>query len=93
MSFLAGLPAAAQQAPTRSDATASIHGIVTNKQDNAVSGVSGVSVKLAAVPAAGNPLSADTDETGKYEFKGLKPGTYTLSVTLAGFKTLRSRSR
>jgi len=88
VAFFAVLPAAARQAPTSSDATASIHGIVTNKQDNAVSGVSGVSVKLAEVSAASNPLSADTDETGKYEFKNLKPGTYTLSVTLAGFKPL-----
>ena len=84
--LLAGVPARARQPQGGSATGASIHGIVTTKQDNAVNGVSGVTVKLNTDAAAGNPVTADTDEAGKYEFKGLKPGSYTLSVTLAGFK-------
>jgi hypothetical protein len=86
--LLSGLAVCAQQTRTSGDASASIHGTVTTKQENATSGVAGVSVKLSPQPAAGNPLTTDTDDAGKYEFKGLQPGAYTISVTLAGFKPL-----
>ncbi len=57
-------------------------------QDNALSGVAGISVKLSGGPLHGAPLSADTDEHGGYEFKNLEPGTYTISITLQGFKSI-----
>ena len=57
-------------------------------QDNALSGVAGISVKLGGGPLRGAPLSADTDEHGGYEFKNLEPGTYTISITLQGFKSI-----
>jgi hypothetical protein len=88
VALLSGLGVTAQQTRTPNDVSASIHGTVTTKQENSISGVAGVTVKLTPQSAAGNPLTLDTDEAGKYEFKGLKPGAHTISVTLAGFKPL-----
>ena len=33
----------------------------------------------------GGPITADTDDAGHYEFKDLKPGTYTISINQPGF--------
>ena len=66
--------------------TGSIHGTISTAQENAGSGLSGLSVKLTTVPPDGNTLSADTDDAGHYEFKNLKPGPYTVSITQPGFK-------
>jgi len=66
----------------------SIHGTVTTMQDNVASGVAGISVKLSGDPVRGTPLSADTDEHGGYQFQNLEPGTYSLSITLQGFKAI-----
>ncbi len=66
--------------------TGSIHGTISTAQENAGSGLSGISVKLTAVPPDGNTLSADTDDAGRYEFKSLKPGSYAISITQPGFK-------
>jgi Carboxypeptidase regulatory-like domain len=70
------------------DQTASIHGTVTTIQDNAPAAVPGITVKLTRNPPAATPLSADTDEHGQYEFKSLDPGTYTISITIPGFKAI-----
>jgi hypothetical protein len=78
----------ATPAKSANDQKASIHGTVTTTQDNSPAPVPGISVKLAHSPAVGDPLSADTDETGRYEFKGLEPGVYTISITLTGFKVI-----
>src|SRR5258708_7431980 len=75
--------------PAKASAQAgSIHGTISTMQDNALSGVAGISVKLSGGPLHGAPLSADTDEHGGYEFKNLEPGTYTISITLQGFKSI-----
>jgi len=66
--------------------TGSIHGTISTTQENAGSGLSGLSVKLTTVPPDGNTPSADTDDAGHYEFKNLKPGSYTISITQPGFK-------
>ncbi len=66
--------------------TASIHGTISTKQLDASSDLSGISVKLSAILPEGEPLSADTDDAGRYEFKGVKPGKYTVSVGQQGFK-------
>jgi hypothetical protein len=63
----------------------SIHGTVTTLQENTSAGLAGVTLKLTPGPN-GSPLAADTDEAGRYEFKGLKPGTYTISINQPGFK-------
>ena len=75
--------------PAKASAQAgSIRGTISTMQDNALSGVAGISVKLSGGPLHGAPLSADTDEHGGYEFKNLEPGTYTISITLQGFKSI-----
>ena len=68
--------------------TGSIRGTISTKQENASSDLSGISVKLSAVPPEGDPLSADTDDAGHYEFKGIHPGKYTISVSQQGFKAI-----
>ncbi|HSY98236.1 MAG TPA: carboxypeptidase regulatory-like domain-containing protein, partial [Terriglobales bacterium] len=68
--------------------TGSIRGTISTKQENASSDLSGISVKLSAVPPEGDPLSADTDDAGHYEFKGIHPGKYTISVSQQGFKAV-----
>jgi len=64
----------------------SIHGTVTTLQENTSSGLAGVILKLTPGPDGG-ALAAGTDEAGNYEFKGLKPGTYTVSISQPGFKS------
>ncbi len=66
--------------------TGSIRGTVSTKQEDASSDLSGISVNLSAVPPDGTPLTANTDDAGHYEFKGLKAGKYTISVNQQGFK-------
>jgi hypothetical protein len=66
----------------------SIRGAVCTMQDNVLSGVAGITVKLSGDPLHGTPLSADTDEHGSYEFRNLQPGTYSISITLQGFKPI-----
>src|SRR5271170_5228707 len=68
--------------------TGSVHGTISTKQESASSDLTGISVKLATVPPDGNPLTAATDDAGRYEFKNLKPGPYTVSITQAGFKSV-----
>ena len=84
------VPARAQQTADGSGAaaaaTATIRGTITTKQGNTVSVLGGVTVTLTAQPPADKPLSIDTDEAGQYEFKGLAPGTYSISITQQGFK-------
>ena len=63
----------------------SIHGTVTTLQENTSSGLAGVILRLTPGPD-GSALTAGTDEAGSYEFKGLRPGTYTISINQPGFK-------
>jgi hypothetical protein len=87
--FAATSAFAQDAAPKKGNAQAgSIHGTVSTMQDNVLSGVAGISVKLSGDPPHGTPLSADTDEHGGYGFQNLEPGTYTISITLQGFKTI-----
>ena len=68
-----------------------IQGTLTTTQDGSSTAVVGISVKL--LPPSGNTsaLATDTDEAGHYEFTKLKPGTYTISVQLQGFKAITKR--
>jgi hypothetical protein len=66
--------------------TGSIRGTISTKQEDASSDLSGITVNLATVPPDGNTLTADTDDAGHYEFKGLKAGKYTVSISQQGFK-------
>ncbi len=84
---LATTPALAQIAPANNQkaGNGSIHGTLTTSQADASGGLAGISVQLITQPAAGNPLTADTDDAGRYDFKDVKPGSYTLSVNQSGF--------
>ena len=86
--FAAAVPAFGQAGRSSSEKpqTASIKGTISTKQEDASSDLSGISVKLSAIPPEGEPLSADTDDAGHYEFKGIKPGKYTVSLSQQGFK-------
>jgi len=87
--FAASSAFAQDASPKKASAQAgTIRGTVTTVQDNTPSGVAGISVKLSGEPLHGTPLSADTDEHGAYEFQNLEPGTYTLTITLQGFKSI-----
>ncbi|MGC1619881.1 MAG: TonB-dependent receptor [Candidatus Acidiferrum sp.] len=88
MILAAALPAFGQGTRSGSDhpQTGTIHGTISTKQEEAASDLSGISVKLSAVPPDGNEQTADTDDAGHYEFKDLKPGSYTISINQQGFK-------
>src|SRR6202040_106750 len=74
----------------------SIHGTLTTTQADGSGGLAGISVQLTAKPPDGGPVRAETDDAGHYEFKDLKPGSYTISISQSGFapftKTLEIKS-
>lgn len=82
------LPAFGQNAGSSAEKAqaGSVRGTISTTQENASSDLSGISIKLSSVPEDGNPLTTSTDEAGRYEFKDLKPGSYTISVNQQGFK-------
>jgi Carboxypeptidase regulatory-like domain len=86
--LVATIPALGQVPQSSGDSkqTASIRGTISTTQENALSGLAGINVKLTMAPPDGNTLTADTDEAGHYEFKGIKPGRYTIAVSQQGFK-------
>src|SRR5690348_1986948 len=86
--MLAAVPAFGQatQAGNEKPRLGSIHGTLTTTQEDTSSGLAGISVKLTTEPPDGNPLTADTDDAGHYEFKELKPGAYRISISQPGFK-------
>jgi hypothetical protein len=85
----AGLPdapsaeASGPQQETAPAATASIHGVVVNK-DGAV--YEGAHVALTQ-PGAATARTATTDSNGRFDFSDVTPGTFTLTVGLIGFGT------
>ncbi|OII12449.1 SdrD B-like domain-containing protein [Curtobacterium sp. MCBA15_008] len=52
-------------------------------QDDAEPGMSGIAVRLDGTDDRGDPVARDTTttDTGRYEFDGLRPGTYTVRWT------------
>src|SRR5712664_3130703 len=85
--LLAAGPVFGQETHSRGESSrsGSIHGTVTTLQENTSSGLAGVILRLTPGPDGG-ALTAGTDEAGQYEFKGLKPGTYAISINQPGFK-------
>jgi len=64
--------------------TGKIVGIVTDQQGLALPGVSVVGMGTTLVGKA----TAVTDEEGRYRFLALPPGSYTLTYSIAGFKSV-----
>jgi hypothetical protein len=81
------LPVSGQESGNQTQ-TGGIRGTISTKQEEVSSDLSGISVLLSSVLAEGTPLSVETDEAGHYEFKGLKPGNYKVSVSQQGFKAV-----
>lgn len=50
------------------------------------SGAAVPALDVTLVGSTGTKLTAQTDEQGKYAFRNLTPGTYTLTITLQGFE-------
>jgi hypothetical protein len=65
---------------------ATLRGTVTTKDGDTVSSAPAVTVKLSPEPPAGEPLSIQTDEDGHYQFTGLAPGPYSISISGPGFQ-------
>ncbi|HKV26145.1 MAG TPA: carboxypeptidase regulatory-like domain-containing protein [Candidatus Acidoferrum sp.] len=83
-------PAFAHGAQTdgSNNAAASIHGTISIAQQAGSSDLSGIGVTLNPMPASGSAQTTVTDDAGSYEFKGLKPGNYTISINQQGFKAV-----
>jgi hypothetical protein len=86
--MFATIPAHGQatQSGAEKQTLGSIHGTLTTTQEDASSGLEGITVKLTPGPPDGTALTADSDDAGHYEFKEVKPGTYTISISQPGFK-------
>ena len=67
-------------------AQAAIAGIV---RDTSGAVLPGVTVEAASPELIEKVRTAITDATGQYRIENLRPGTYTVTFTLAGFSTVR----
>ncbi|HVA94992.1 MAG TPA: TonB-dependent receptor [Candidatus Dormibacteraeota bacterium] len=72
--------------------TASIAGKITVKASEGVSNnLSGITVTLMGPASGSSAQTAFTNSEGHYEFTHLAEGTYTVSVTMSGFKPWTSK--
>ena len=65
---------------------ASLRGTLSTGQGDSSGGLAGIALQLSANPPGAGSFTTETDDAGHYEFKDLKPATYTLSINQAGFK-------
>jgi hypothetical protein len=70
----------AQEQPNPAAPTGTINGTVTDQTQAVVTGA-----KVLLTNQAGEKLETQVNEKGIYSFAGLKPGTYTLTVTAPNF--------
>ena len=67
--------------------TSSLRGIVSDPQGAVVVGAK---VNLSN-PSTGFSQSTTTDNLGSYQFLQIPPGAYTMTVSMAGFATIKKR--
>jgi Carboxypeptidase regulatory-like domain len=72
--------------PAATYAQASIAGIV---KDSSGAVLPGVTVEAASPALIEKARSVVTDATGQYRIVDLRPGTYSVTFTLAGFSTVK----
>ena len=70
---------------TWAQSTASLHGTITDKNGASVPGA----VLTLDSKELGLTLTAKSDKNGAYQFVDVRPATYTLTVSAAGFATIR----
>src|SRR5580765_3080444 len=73
-------------APTVAHAQATLAGVV---RDASEAVLPGVTVEVSSPVLIEKVRTATTDGTGQYRLTQLPPGTYTMTVTLAGFTTVK----
>jgi len=59
-------------------------------QDDSGAVLPGVTVEVASPALIEKVRNTVTDSAGRYRISGLRPGTYTVTFTLAGFRTVRN---
>ena len=86
--LLAMLPAILQAAPADNEEPrpGCIQGTLTTTQENTATGLAGLTLRLSQAASSLSPMTADTDDAGHFEFKNLRPGSYTISLNQPGFK-------
>jgi hypothetical protein len=72
--------------PTLADAQAILAGVVRDSSDAVLPGVN---IEAASPVLIEKVRTAVTDGTGQYRITELPPGSYTLTVTLSGFSTVK----
>src|ERR1700687_1376596 len=77
------LPATAR---AQSDATGSIAGVA---RDTTTAVLPGVTVEAASAALIEKVRTVVTDTQGQYKIVDLRPGTYTVTFTLAGFSVVK----
>ena len=74
--------------PTTSYAQATLAGVV---RDSSGAVLPGVTVEAASPALIEKVRTAVTDGTGQYQLVDLRPGTYTVTFSLSGFRTAGAR--
>src|SRR5678815_896815 len=72
--------------PVAAHAQATITGVV---RDTSGAVLPGVTVEVASPVLIEKVRSVVTGETGQYRVENLRPGTYTVTITLPGFSTVK----
>src|SRR5512141_2662376 len=87
--FVLALALALLPALASGQTTATLSGVVQDKDGR----VPGATVVLKNVKTGETLPSQVTNETGAYSFPGLVAGTYSVTVTMQGFKTVSVETR
>src|SRR6188508_2680930 len=76
--------------PALARAQAAIAGVVT---DTSGAVLPGVTVEASSPALIEKVRTAITDGSGRYRIENLRPGTYTVTFSLAGFATVRRENQ